>query len=1059
MNPSRLFILRPVATSLLMAAILLVGFLAYRFLPLSALPEVDYPTIQVTTLYPGASPEVMVSSVTAPLERQFGQMPGLNQMSSTSAAGASVVTLQFSLDLSLDVAEQEVQAAINAAGTFLPPDLPQPPIYSKVNPADAPVLTLALTSTTLPLPQLEDYADTRLAQKISQIAGVGLVTLSGGQRPAVRVQANPTALAAQGLSLEDLRSAIGSANVNTAKGSFDGPSRAYTIDANDQIRSAAEYRDLIIAWRNGAPVRLRDVAEVIDGAENDRLLAWKDTTPAIILNIQRQPGANVIEVVDRIKRLLPTLTESLPPGVDVAPLTDRTVTVRASVHDVQFELFLAVALVVLVIFLFLRNLSATVIPSFSVPLSLVGTFGVMYLAGFSLNNLTMMALTISTGFVVDDAIVMIENIARHLEQGERPLEAALKGSRQIGFTIISLTISLIAVLIPLLFMGDVVGRLFREFAITLAVTILISAVVSLTLVPMLCARILRHHDAAEERGFARWSHEFIDRLIARYGRWLSFVLERQGATLAVAVATLVLTVLLYIFIPKGFFPLQDTGVIQGIAEAPQSVSFAAMAERQRALAARVLADPAVASLSSFIGVDGTNTTLNSGRLLINLKPHGARDDVATVMRRLRAAAAELPGIRLYLQPVQDLTIEDRVSRTQYQFTLEDPDLEELERWVPKLVARLQQVPELGDVASDLQADGLQAFLAIDRDTAGRLGVTPAAIDNVLYDAFGQRLISTIFTDSNQYRVVLEVQPDFRRGPDALDGLYVPGLANANDVAQTPRGSVSAPGGATTGTTPAPAANGQVPLGMVARLEQRTAPLLIDHLGQFPAATVSFNLAPGASLGGAVAAIKRAEAELGLPPAIATAFQGAALAFEASLTNTVLLILAAIATMYIVLGVLYESYIHPITILSTLPSAGIGALLALLVARQDLGIVAIIGIILLIGIVKKNAIMMVDFALDAERSEGKSPREAIYQACLLRFRPILMTTLAALFGALPLMLGTGVGSELRHPLGLTIVGGMIVSQVLTLFTTPVIYLAFDRLARRFARGAPAVEGAA
>jgi multidrug efflux pump len=1059
MNPSRLFILRPVATSLLMAAILLVGFLAYRFLPLSALPEVDYPTIQVTTLYPGASPEVMVSSVTAPLERQFGQMPGLNQMSSTSAAGASVVTLQFSLDLSLDVAEQEVQAAINAAGTFLPPDLPQPPIYSKVNPADAPVLTLALTSTTLPLPQLEDYADTRLAQKISQIAGVGLVTLSGGQRPAVRVQANPTALAAQGLSLEDLRSAIGSANVNTAKGSFDGPSRAYTIDANDQIRSAAEYRDLIIAWRNGAPVRLRDVAEVIDGAENDRLLAWKDTTPAIILNIQRQPGANVIEVVDRIKRLLPTLTESLPPGVDVAPLTDRTVTVRASVHDVQFELFLAVALVVLVIFLFLRNLSATVIPSFSVPLSLVGTFGVMYLAGFSLNNLTMMALTISTGFVVDDAIVMIENIARHLEQGERPLEAALKGSRQIGFTIISLTISLIAVLIPLLFMGDVVGRLFREFAITLAVTILISAVVSLTLVPMLCARILRHHDAAEERGFARWSHEFIDRLIARYGRWLSFVLERQGATLAVAVATLVLTVLLYIFIPKGFFPLQDTGVIQGIAEAPQSVSFAAMAERQRALAARVLADPAVASLSSFIGVDGTNTTLNSGRLLINLKPHGARDDVATVMRRLRAAAAELPGIRLYLQPVQDLTIEDRVSRTQYQFTLEDPDLEELERWVPKLVARLQQLPELGDVASDLQADGLQAFLAIDRDTAGRLGVTPAAIDNVLYDAFGQRLISTIFTDSNQYRVVLEVQPDFRRGPDALDGLYVPGLANANDVAQTPRGSVSAPGGATTGTTPAPAANGQVPLGMVARLEQRTAPLLIDHLGQFPAATVSFNLAPGASLGGAVAAIKRAEAELGLPPAIATAFQGAALAFEASLTNTVLLILAAIATMYIVLGVLYESYIHPITILSTLPSAGIGALLALLVARQDLGIVAIIGIILLIGIVKKNAIMMVDFALDAERSEGKSPREAIYQACLLRFRPILMTTLAALFGALPLMLGTGVGSELRHPLGLTIVGGMIVSQVLTLFTTPVIYLAFDRLARRFARGAPAVEGAA
>ncbi len=1068
MNPSRPFILRPVATSLLMAAILLVGILAYRFLPLSALPEVDYPTIQITTLYPGASPDVMTSSVTAPLERQFGQLPGLNQMSSTSSAGASVVTLQFGLQLPLDVAEQEVQAAINAAGSFLPADLPQPPIYSKVNPADAPILTLALTSKTMPLPQVEDLADTRLAQKISQIDGVGLVTLSGGQRPAVRVQANPRALAAYGMSMEDLRNAIGSANVNGAKGSFDGPVRSYTIDANDQLKSAAEYRDIIIAWRNGAPVRLTDVAQVIDGVENANLAAWKDTTPAVIVNIQRQPGANVIDVVDRVKQLLPSLTASLPAAVDVAMLTDRTVTVRASVHDVQFELLLAIALVVLVIFLFLRNLPATIIPSFSVPLSIVGTFAVMYLAGFSLNNLTMMALTISTGFVVDDAIVMIENIARYIEAGEPPRQAALKGSRQIGFTIISLTISLLAVLIPLLFMGDVVGRLFREFAITLAVTIVISAVVSLTLVPMLCARILRHVRLEDESRFARASHALIDRVIVRYGRMLDWVLDRQGATLVVAIATLVLTVVLYVVIPKGFFPVQDTGVIQGISEAPQSISFAAMAQRQNALGALILKDPAVASLSSFIGVDGANASLNSGRMLINLKPHGTREDVATVMRRLQATAARLPGITLWLQPVQDLTIEDRVSRTQYQFTLGSPSLADLDAWTPKLVAKLRQLPQLADVASDLQSQGLAAYLDIDRDTAGRLGITVAAIDNVLYDAFGQRLVSTIFTEANQYRVVLEVQPRFAQGPQALAHLYVPGLSNANQVAQTPSGSVSSPGGTqagggtpqgatpgvTTGSSQAAVAAGQVPLSAVATIREQPTPLQIGHLGQFPATTVSFNLAPGASLGQAVAAIRRAEGELGMPASIDTAFQGAAAAFQDSLTNTVLLVLAAIATMYIVLGVLYESYVHPITILSTLPSAGVGALLALLLAGDDLGIVGIIGIILLIGIVKKNAIMMVDFALDAQRHEGLTPREAIRKACLLRFRPILMTTLAALFGALPLMLGTGVGSELRHPLGITIVGGMIVSQVLTLFTTPVIYLAFDRLAGRADRAGSA-----
>ena len=1037
MNLSRPFILRPVATSLLMVAILLAGALAYRMLPKSALPEVDYPTIQVVTLYPGASPDVMTSSVTAPLERQFGQMPGLNQMSSTSSGGASVITLQFNLALSLDVAEQEVQAAINAAGNLLPTDLPAPPIYSKVNPADTPILTLALTSNSLPLTQVQAFADTRLAQKISQVSGVGLVSISGGQRPAVRIQANPTALAAYGLNIVDVQTAIAAANVNQAKGSFDGAAQAYTINANDQLLSAGEYRSLVIAYRNGAPVLLSEVANVIDGAENVKQAAWVNQTPAIILNIQRQPGANVIEVVDAVKKLLPQLQASAPASVDVRILTDRTNTIRASVKDVQFELLLSVALVVMVIFLFLRSLPATAIPSVAVPLSLIGTFGVMYLAGFSLNNLTLMALTISTGFVVDDAIVMIENIARYIEQGETPLQAALKGSAQIGFTILSLTISLIAVLIPLLFMGDVVGRLFREFAITLSVTIIISAVVSLTLTPMMCAKLLRHTPEEQQGRFYHASGQFYERVIAGYGRWLTWVLERQTATLLVAIATMVLTVILYIFMPKGFFPLQDTGVIQGITEASQSISFTAMAERQQALARIVLEDPAVESLTSFIGIDGVNTTLNSGRIQINLKPREERlDTAAAIIRRLQESVKQVAGISLFMQAVQDLTIETRVSRTQYQFTVEDADPKMVSAWTPKLVERLSQLPQLRDVASDLQDQGLQAMLTIDRPTAARLGITPSGIDNTLYSAFGQRQVSTMYTQTNQYRVILEVDPKFQKGPKALDDLYI-----ATVVGGVPITTIGAP---------------QVALSTITTLTEMPTPLVVSHIGQFPAATVSFNLAPGVSLGEAVKAIDAAEREIALPASTQTNFQGAALAFQQSLSNELLLILAAIVTVYIVLGVLYESYIHPITILSTLPSAGMGALLALMMFGSDLGIIAVIGIILLIGIVKKNAIMMIDFALDAERNEGMNAREAIFQACLLRFRPIMMTTMAALLGALPLMLGSGTGSELRHPLGISIVGGLILSQMLTLFTTPVIYLAFDRLARRFGKPRDAAD---
>jgi multidrug efflux pump len=1020
MSPSRIFILRPVATTLFMAAILIIGIVAYRFLPLSALPEVDYPTIQVQTFYPGASPDVMTSSITAPLERQLGQMPGLKQMSSTSSAGASVITLQFALDLSLDVAEQEVQAAINAAGNLLPSDLPAPPIYAKVNPADAPVLTLALTSKTLPLTTVEDFADTRIAQNISQLPGVGLVSIGGGQRQSVRIRANPLALAAYGLNIDDLRTTVGNGNVNTAKGNFDGPSRAFTINANDQLKSTADYEKLIVAFKNGNPVRLTDVATVEFAPENNKLAAWFNKTPAVIVNIQRQPGANVIKVVEGVRALLPALQASLPAAIDVAVLTDRTETIRASISDVEFELVLAVILVVLVIFVFLRNVPATVIPSLSVPLSLVGTFAVMYLLGFSLNNLSLMALTIASGFVVDDAIVMIENIARYVEKGDTPLEAALKGSEQIGFTIISLTISLIAVLIPLLFMGDVVGRLFREFAITLAVTILISAVVSLTLVPMLCAKLVRHHTAEETPAWSRKAGAWFDRVIASYGRGLTWVLDHQTLTLGVAVGTLALTVFLYIEIPKGFFPVQDTGLIQLITEGPQSSSYEKMVNRQQAVASVVMSDPDVQSLSSFVGVDGTNTTLNSGRMFVNLKPRDKRSSTASdVIRRLRDQLGNVPGVSSYMQPVQDLTIDDRISRTQYQFALESAKPADLVTWIPKLTDRLRQLPEVIDVATDLSEGGLAAYITIDRDTAARFGITAATVDNALYDSFGQRIISTIFTESSQYRVIMEANPALQRSPQSLSQIYVPS-----------------------------ASGGQVPLSAIARFDERPASLLINHMGQFPANTISFNVPRGQSLGNAVKAIHKAEAEIGMPASIVTSFQGAASAFESSLTNELFLLAAAVMTMYIILGILYESFIHPITILSTLPSAGIGALLALMLVGSDLGVMGIIGIILLIGIVKKNAIMMIDFALDAERNEGLPAREAIYQACLLRFRPILMTTMAAILSGVPLMLGTGMGSELRNPLGLTIVGGLIVSQVLTLFTTPVIYLFFDRIAARF-----------
>jgi multidrug efflux pump len=1083
MSPSKLFILRPVATTLFMAAILLAGIVAFHQLPVSALPEVDYPTIQVVTFYPGASPDVTASSITAPLERQFGQVPGLSQMTSTSSGGSSVIVLQFLLDLNIDVAEQEVQAAINAAQTYLPADLPAPPIYSKTNPADAPILTLALTSKSLPLSQVEDLADTRLAQKISQLPGVGLVSISGGQKPAVRVQVNPVALSSYGVNLEDVRTSLQQTSLVLAKGNFDGPEQSYLVDANDQITEANDYKKVIIAYRNGAPVQLSNVANVFEGVENIKQAAWMNQTPAVIVNIQRQPGANIIQVSDRIKALLPKLKTNFPAAIDVAVLTDRTTTIRASVKDVEFELFLTVSLVVLVIFLFLRSLSATIIPSIAVPLSLIGTFGVMYLAGYSLNNLTLMALTISTGFVVDDAIVMIENIVRYIEMGETPMKAALKGAEQIGFTIVSLTISLIAVLIPLLFMGDIVGRLFREFAITLSVTILVSAVVSLTLTPMMCSRLLKHDPKSQQTKFYRKTEDLWNKVIDFYSRTLHWVLKHQTATLFVALGTFVGTIILYIIVPKGFFPVQDTGLIQGITEASQKISFPAMVEKQEQLADLILKDPAVDSISSFIGVDGINTTLNSGRIQINLKPLEKRNmDANEVIRELRPKLNGIEGIQFFMQPVQDLTVDDRVSRTQYQYTLSDPNQDELNRWTKRFIEKLKDVAEIRDVATDQQLEGQAASLVVDRDTASRLGISAEAIDETLYDAFGQRQISTLYTQLNQYHVILETLPEFQVNPDRLNSIYVrsalapSALTTAMNTTQQAAGisaagivltSASASYGTSTqanafgsgsagssgssNPTPTSAINGgAVPLSVFTHLESRTEPLSINHQGQFPVVTVSFNLAKGASLGAATEAIEKVQSNMGMPASIQAGFQGAAASFKASLQNEPLLILAALVTVYIVLGVLYESYIHPITILSTLPSAGIGACLALIITGTELNIVSIIGIVLLIGIVKKNGIMMIDFALEAERKEGKNAVEAITQACLLRFRPIMMTTMAALLAGIPLAVGTGIGSELRHPLGISMVGGLLLSQVLTLYTTPVIYIFFDRIGKRFER---------
>jgi len=1093
-NPSGPFIQRPVATALLMAAILLVGIVSYFQLPVSALPEVDYPTIQVLTFYPGASPDVMATTVTAPLERQFGQLQGLSQMTSTSSGGSSVIVLQFALSLNIDIAEEEVQSSINAAQSFLPSSLPSPPVYSKTNPADAPVLTLAITSNSIPLSQVEDLVDTRLAPKLSQLSGVGLVSISGGQKPAVRIQANPTALSSYGLNLEDLRTALLATSVNAAKGNFDGPHQDYQINANDQLITSDDYRKVVVAYRNGAPIMLTDVAQVVDGIENNKQAAWMNETPAVIVNIQRQPGANTISVVKAIKAILPQLEVNLPASIQVTPLTDLTTAINASVSDVEFELMLTVALVVMVIFLFLRNLYATIIPSIAVPVSLVGTFGVMYALGYSLDNLSLMALTISTGFVVDDAIVMIENITRYLEAGDSPMQAALKGAEQIGFTIISLTVSLIAVLIPLLFMGDVVGRLFREFAVTLAVTIILSAVVSLTLTPMMCSRILRRTPKEQQGRFYKASEHVFDRIIAFYGRTLKFVLGYQTITLLVAVATLVLTIVLYIVIPKGFFPIQDTGEIQGISQAPATISFAAMEQKQQQLAHIILQDPAVESLSSFIGADGTNTTLNSGRMSINLKPLNARDlSASDVIRRLQTSLKPVEGIELFMVPVQNITVDDRVSRTQYQYTLEDPDANELNLWTGRLVARMKQLPQLADVATDQQTGGLAVSLVIDRVTASRLGIAPSTIDSTLYDAYGQRQISTMYTQLNQYHVILESSPSDQQSPNKLQDLYIhtntssgtsgPSAsssyassgsssagsnATTTSVAYTPsslalsaplnalQSGVGASGASTANAVTTTAASSSVPLSAFTHLEKASESLSVNHQGQFPAVTVSFNLAPGAALGGAITSIEKAQKDLKMPASVQYGFQGTAASFQGSLSNEGLLILAALAAVYIVLGILYESFIHPITILSTLPSAGVGALLALILFKQDLNVVAIIGIILLIGIVKKNGIMMVDFAMEGEREHGKSATDAIYDACLLRFRPIMMTTMAALLAGLPLALGQGMGSELRRPLGIAMVGGLMLSQVLTLYTTPVIYIFFDRLGHRFSHATKAIE---